>query len=339
MLTVLNHVPPALLAAEPAELARVLGGPTLIHLPGRRDRPLFVSTLLHGNEDTSWLAARELLRRYRERELPRALSLFIGNVAAAAAGVRRLDGQLDYNRAWPGGEAAAGPECALMHAVVEEMRVCAPFASVDIHNNTGLNPHYACVNRLDQPFLQLATLFSRTVIYFLRPRGVQSLAFAGLCPAVTVECGKAGNPHNTAHALEYLEACLHLAEFHPHPVSPHDIDLYHTVATVKIREDVSFGFGAAEGELALGDDLDRFNFRDLVPGTVWGRQPSDRPLALAVTDEEGRDVSARYFRREADGRISLQVAATPSMLTLDRRVIRQDCLCYLMERLPYGADG
>jgi hypothetical protein len=25
----------------------------------------------------------------------------------------------------------------------------------------------------------------------------------------------------------------------------------------------------------------------------------------------------------------------PAMLTRDERVIRQDCLCYLMERLPY----
>jgi hypothetical protein len=25
----------------------------------------------------------------------------------------------------------------------------------------------------------------------------------------------------------------------------------------------------------------------------------------------------------------------PSMLTLDRRVIQQDCLCYLMERIHY----
>lgn len=336
MLNLLDHVPSGLLSAEPHELARVLGGPTLIHLPGRRERPLFVSTLLHGNEDTSWRAIRALLNRYHERELPRALSLFIGNVAAAAKGLRRLEHQVDYNRAWPGGEAADGPECALMRAVVEEMRARQPFASIDIHNNTGLNPHYACVNRLDPPFLQLATLFSRTVIYFLRPRGVQSLAFSELCPAVTVECGKAGNPHNTEHALEYIEACLHLAEFHRHAVSPHDIDLYHTVATVKVRDAVDFGFDTADQPLSLLGDLDRFNFRDLVPGTAWGRQPAGTPLALLVIDENGHEVSARYFQLDADGCIRLGVPATPSMLTQDCRVIRQDCLCYLMERLPYA---
>ncbi|MBK8163897.1 MAG: succinylglutamate desuccinylase/aspartoacylase family protein [Gammaproteobacteria bacterium] len=334
MLTILDHLPDGLLAAEPADLARLLGGPTLIHLPGRRERPLFVSTLLHGNEDTSWRAVRELLQRYERRELPRALSLFIGNVAAAAAGVRRLEGQLDYNRAWPGGEATDGPECAVMRAVVEEMRARHPFASIDIHNNTGLNPHYACVNRLDAPFLRLATLFSRTVIYFLRPRGVQSLAFAELCPAVTVECGKAGNPQNTEHALEFVEACLHLAEFPRHPVSPHDIDLYHTVATVGIRDGIDFGFDAEARDLSLPGDLDRHNFQDLAPGTLWGRQDPSRPLTLKVSDEAGNDVTARYFHLDTGGTISLRVPSTPSMLTLDLRVIRQDCLCYLMERLP-----
>ena len=54
------------------------------------------------------------------------------------------------------------------------------FASIDIHNNTGLNPHYGCVNRLDPPFLHLATLFSRIVVYFKRPLGVQSAAFASV---------------------------------------------------------------------------------------------------------------------------------------------------------------
>ena len=37
------------------------------------------------------------------------------------------------------------------------------------------------------------------------------------------------------------------------------------------------------------------------------------------------------------GVLRLQRAAMPPMLTLDERVVRQDCLCYLMERLPLPA--
>jgi hypothetical protein len=57
------------------------------------------------------------------------------------------------------------------------------FASIDIHNNTGLNPHYSCINKLAPQFFQLATLFGRFVVYFTRPKGVQasvSLSFVPL---------------------------------------------------------------------------------------------------------------------------------------------------------------
>ena len=61
---------------------------------------MFVSVLLHGNEDTGLAAAQEVLRRHLSRELHRSLLLFVGNVAAAAANVRTLPGQADYNRVW-----------------------------------------------------------------------------------------------------------------------------------------------------------------------------------------------------------------------------------------------
>ena len=89
--------------------------------------------LLHGNEDTSWLAIRELLRQYQNRELPRALSIFIGNVQAARYGLRRLTGQLDYNRIWKGGTT---PEHNMTSQVLEEMQQRNVFAAIDIHNNT-----------------------------------------------------------------------------------------------------------------------------------------------------------------------------------------------------------
>ncbi len=99
MLQELDALPPGLLDLEAPQLEVLLGGPTLIHLPGRRTPALFVSVLMHGNETTGWAAVRDLLRTYApgggDGVLPRAVSLFVGNVSAAAQGVRRLDGQPD----------------------------------------------------------------------------------------------------------------------------------------------------------------------------------------------------------------------------------------------------
>ena len=338
MLNQYASLPEGLLDLPASRLGEVLAGPALIHLPGRRQPPLFVSVLLHGNEDTGWLAVQSVLKKYADTELPRALSLFVGNIDAARSGLRRLDGQPDYNRVWPGGEDAPSDESAMMQRVVDAMRARGVFASIDIHNNTGLNPHYACINRLEQNFLHLATLFSRVVVYFIRPRGVQSAAFAELCPSVTVECGKPGMPDSVAHAAEFMEACLHLSEFPAHPVAPHDIDLFHTVATVKVPEHVSFGFNTPEADINFVPELDHFNFRELERGIHLGQMRPDSSARLWVVDENGEDIGERMFDYQR-GEITLRQRLMPAMLTRDERVIRQDCLCYLMERLKMPEGG
>ncbi|MDN5872570.1 MAG: M14 family metallopeptidase [Nitrococcus sp.] len=329
MLSVFDQIPAGLLEAPASDLHRILPGPSLVHLPGRREQPLFASIMLHGNEDTGLRAVQAVLRRYRQ--LPRALSIFIGNVSAARYGVRYLPGQPDYNRIWPGTNTPDSAEAAMVREVVENMAARGVFASVDIHNNTGVNPLYGCVNRLDHRFLHLASLFSRTVVYFVRPLGVQSMAFAELCPATTLECGKVGQARGVQRAIDYLDACLNLSEIPTHPVPEHDIDVFQTVAVVKVPTGVSFSFSNPVADILLNADLDYLNFRELPAGTSLGSIPPHEPVRLLATSEQGDDVTDVYFENMA-GRLALKKPIMPSMLTLDEQIIRQDCLCYLMER-------
>ncbi|MFO7579624.1 MAG: M14 family metallopeptidase [Nitrosomonas halophila] len=330
-LRILHAVPPALLAASSDALLELLGGPTLIHLEGERQDRLFVSTLLHGNEDTGWLAIRKLLAKYAAVKLPRSLTIFIGNVEAARWRLRRLDHQPDYNRIWPGTSKPDLPESALMRAVVSEMEDCSLFASVDIHNNTGTNPHYACITLLEDANYYLATLFGRTVVYFRQPLGTQTSAFSARCPAVALECGKPGSIGSVEHALQFLEACLHLQAFPAHPFPKHDIDLFHTVATVKVCEHTTFGFGPGPGVLKFDPALDQMNFRELKPGTSFGSIDGHASLGLRATNGHGQDVTEQYFARR-DNLLVTKRFLMPAMLTCDAKIIRQDCLCYLMER-------
>lgn len=338
-----DGLPDGFLDATPGTLHALLPVPTLLHLPGRRGAPLFVSILLHGNEGTGLTAVQRVLRAFAGRELPRALSIFVGNVQAARHGLRHLDGQTDFNRIWPGTDAPEGADTRIAREVVAAMAARNVFASIDVHNNTGLNPHYGCVNRLDTPFLHLAMLFARTVVYFQRPLGVQSAAFAVLCPAVTVECGKVGSAAGDDAATRFIDAALHLEHFPTHAVRAQDIDVYHTVATVKVPPDVGFTFGApgraAEGDLTFVPDLDHMNFRDLPPGTPLAQVAASIARRgvppLQVQDEAGAPEFDRWFEVQ-HGALLTRRAATPAMLTLDERVIRQDCLCYLMERIAVG---
>lgn len=341
----LDSLPAGLLEYAAEELLEVLEAPTLIHLQGRDRRPLFVSVLLHGNETVGWEAVRLLLRRYQpgggRLPLPRSLSLFIGNVSAAASGVRLLPGQPDYNRIWPGcSEQQAEqelPEMQMARDIVQVMADRGVFASVDVHNNTGLNPHYACVNVIDSAALHLATLFGRTVVYFTDPCNVTSMAMAALCPSVTLECGKVGSTQGITHAVEYLDACLHLNSLDGHVINPQDVDVFHTVARVKVAPDCSFEFAGAEeavsAELLFSRDIERLNFTEVDSGSYFASFNGGGQMPLQIYRDHRLIPSEEYFQ-QVDQDIVFASAVMPSMLTTNKAVVRQDCLCYLMERYP-----
>lgn len=328
--------PEVLLDVPSCELWRHLEGPTLFRIGGRHEPALFVSVLLHGNEDTGWQAVQAVLRRHLTTPLPRALLLFVGNIDAAKAQVRTLPTQTDYNRTWPGTPHPDTPEAALMADVLARVRAARPFASIDIHNNTGHNPHYACVNDLSEPFLHLARLFSRTIVYFKRPLGVQSAALAGVCPAVTVECGRAVDRAGVEHAAEFLSAALAMAHFPEHPVPDHDLDLLQTHAIVKVPPTAGFSFDGSDADFRFLADLDRLNFSELEPGTLFGRLGGPGAAQLDVQPGGDASVTGSYFDYSG-GEIRLAQGAVPAMLTLDPNAIRLDCLGYLMHRI--GRDG
>ncbi len=341
---ILDHIPDGLLEKPSTALHQQLPGPTLIHIRGQNPQPLVVSVLQHGNEDTGWEAMRSLLKhRYADRDLPRSICLLIGNVAAARLQLRRLDGQPDYNRCWPqSGQAdqADNPDpCVqLFHHYTELIRSLRPFAAIDIHNNTGLNPHYSAINRIDWRMIHLARLFSETVVYFTVPHGTLADAFSEFCPAVTLECGQAGNVHGTDHAMDYIEKCLRLPCIDDTPLSSEQTQLYHMLATVYVSPDLKFGFMPEKSTLSFIANLDHLNFHELAPGTLLAYLHGHSSRCLLALDHYGNDITDNCFSF-TNGMLRTLRPLMPSMLTPDVRVIRQDCLCYLMERIDPNAPA
>jgi len=321
---------PRLLECKAQDLHELLQQPTLIHVQGRRSPPVFVSALLHGNEPVGLYALQRIFEKYRHTELPRALSFFIGNVEAARFGVRRLDHQPDFNRVWPGSQLSPCYETGLMQNVVDSMRLRGVFASIDLHNNTGLNPHYTCISDTSNEFLQLASLFGRTVVYFQTPSGVQTMAFAGFCPAVTCECGRVDDLSGIQHAFEFVDATLHLETFPQQAVHAGDIHLFHTLASLNVPEHCSMSFDATPADIQFVADLDHMNFVELEPGTCLAQLSGLG--TLRAYNETGADISAELLQQQ-NNQVLLKRRLMPAMLTLDEKIIRQDCLGYLMERM------
>lgn len=333
MLNQLDRLPEGLLESRVEDLQALLGMPTLIHLEGIQKQPLFVCTLLHGNETTGFYALQKILQHYRGTTLPRSLSIFIGNVEAAAAGVRRLDNQPDYNRIWPGTHHSKCVETDVMATVTGIMRKRKPFASVDIHNNTGRNPHYACVNILNPHGLQLAAMFGRTTVYFTNPKGVQSTAFSDFCPAIVLECGQSSDNTSVDHAASFLEDVLALERIPGG--NPDNLRLFHTVARVTVPAHYSLGTDGTT-DIQLKPELENLNFDELDINFEFASVKPGSNAQLTVNNESDEDVSHEFFTR-VDDKLVLQRKITLSMYTNDERAIRQDCLCYFMEQLHIHA--
>ena len=266
MLKEMNNLPDGFLTAKAEDLQDLLETPTLFHLEGINPQPLFISTLLHGNETTGLYALQRLLKKYSDIPLPRSLSIFIGNVAAAKVGQRHLDNQQDYNRIWPGSYESDSPEKDMMQTVTNIMQKKKPFASIDVHNNTGKNPHYGCVNILNPHCLELASKFSDVAVYFTSPKGVQSSSFADFCPSIVLECGQSGEKSGEVHALNYLESILTLDKF---SAQDNNLKLYHTIARVLIPKTTSLADTPDNmtSDLYLNPELEDKNFCNIEPGT------------------------------------------------------------------------
>ena len=340
---ILHSVPDRLLACDARDLHALLGRPTLIFIEGERDPALFISVLLHGNETSGWDGLRGYLERHPRPA--RSLALFIGNVAAAAAGLRALPEQQDFNRIW---RNATGPGAALAAAVQGALADHQLFAAIDLHNNTGHNPYYSVVTDLDPGNLGLALMFSEQAVYVEEPDTVLTRVFAGRCPSVTLEVGPVGDPRCTVRVYDYIERCMALDEVPRSQAG--DLRLFRARARVHIRPGIDFGFAGggsgdhAEGNagrnaaiaqwkpLTLTGGVEAVNFHDLPAGTVFATTTLALSSAVQVLDVSHRDVTGDYFDL-ADGELRLRMAVVPAMYTTDPYVVLQDCLCYFMERM------
>jgi len=327
---VFDRLPDGFLDAGFREVSRILPGPSLIRLSGRAEPPLLIATLLHGNEPTGLMAVQKLLRWLRDNseDLARSLFIFIGNPRAAAKNVRRLDEQEDFNRIWDGG---GQPEHSMAMEVMRLAGERGLFASIDIHNTSGENPHYGCFNIIDPACIQLARLFSAKLIYFTRPSGVFSSAFARHCPSITIESGKPEDPYGLPHVFDYLRQVLALDAV-PRAGGEEGLEVFHSIARVLVPRQSRIAFSQRQNgyDFCFIDHIDKKNFSELPANTLigWRLNPG---FGLSVIDENGRDVAAEFISYEGE-EMRLKRAVVPSMFTEDANIVHQDCLGYLMER-------
>jgi succinylglutamate desuccinylase len=328
-LTILKTIPKELLSCRIENLNEVLTGPTLLDIEGESEQTLFISTLLHGNETTSFLVLQKWLLQFQKTKPSKRLLIFLGNIAAAVRGLRQLPDGPDYNRIW---ESGPWPEHNLASEVFIYAKQFPLFANIDIHNNTGKNPFYACINVLSEEAIKLANLFSKKVVYFTEPSQVQSMAFAELCPSMTIEAGLPGNEVATNEVIRVLDCLMRRQSFHELSID-RDVQIYHTFGRIKIAHHASVDFEYSQdsqAELSFDCSLDDKNFEILPINSRLGFIKN--PQVLTVIDNRGEEITDEIFSFNA-GEIRTKQIIIPSMFTKNITIMKDDCLGYIMERM------
>ncbi len=314
-------------------LVALEGKPALLRIPGTDARPRarFVACLLHGNEDSGYRAVLDMLRagaRY-----PFDLWVFIGNVRAASQdgwfAHRYLDDQEDFNRVW-GRHPPTTRMRRCADAILDELSAVDLEACVDLHNNTGYNPHYAIVPVRTPACLSLAATCADTVLLWNLEAHTLMEAVSRHCPTVAVECGLPGLAANAAFAEGVLDRVLSRADFSTDPLVPDR--MLEMRVRVEVRPEVPFAVGLALTEdidFVLRPGLDGHNFGMLLAGTELGRVHPGTAIPLRATDMGGTEVTERFFVLDDEGVITVGEDLTPVMMTRTVVQIRRDCLFYI----------
>jgi len=318
---------------------RELGGPLWLGVRGRdRSRTRVVTTLLHGDEPSGVRAVHAWLRA---GAVPATdLVLLVVGVDAALAGPgfahRVRPGGRDWNRVWlPPHEGAEG---AVAREVLRRLEALRPEALVDLHNTSGHTPPYA-VGPSDGPAaLRLAGLFAPRLIHSRLRLGAVVEATDALCPSVTVECGRGGDPAADALAREGLARFAERDALGLDGSGPAGVEILANPRRVSLSEGVRLAFAESpvEGvDLTVRPDVDRHNFEWLEPGRVlgWVRRGVEGPLQ--VLGEDGRDHAPELFSVRR-GVLEIRRRVLPVMMTTDARSAELDCLFYVVQ--PRSAD-
>ena len=110
---------------------------------------------------------------------------------------------------------------------------------------------------------------------------------------------------------------------------------YSTANLYSEGDGYSISFDGSDAELCFIQGIETLNFEEIPAGTTLARISEDVVAPLLVLDEDGKDITNDLFVID-DGQLINKVSLMPSMLTRDEKVIRQDCLCYVMERYLIG---
>lgn len=322
-----NYIPGGLLDTHARDLHEVLYGPSLIQLTGRETRPIAISVLLNGDDDTGLQALQQVLKRYANQLLPRSLLIFIANVDAAKFAVPHLNGQGDYQQLFANTDTDLdNPEAEVVAKARQVMFSRKPLLHVQLHRCATTSRDVVVIPELDATSLKFAQYFSRHIV--VSPEDFNT-AQAPKIPQMAAYAGSKDNEDAADRLEELLDTLIHWHQILDIDADPELFNLYEIAASVQLPEDMSFGFGSAQTNVRFIEDLEDYSFVHTQKGLTIGFVKENEQARFLIEHREHQD--AHSFLLVEKNEIKLNSSLTPAFVNMTETRIRQKSLFKLLK--------
>lgn len=308
--------------------------PIIIDITGKdSSRWRVVTTLLHGNEPSGFIALHKWLTQEKDSNAPQTNMRFIICSVEAAKMLplfshRYLNNGIDINRCF--GTKFPRGYYQRANVIAEAIKEVAPELVIDLHNTSGTGPAFAVCTEISDGAKAIISLFCQHVI-------VSSIKLGALmeqnfnCPVITIECG--GAKDIEAHNVAY-QGIKRLAEIEKiKPMTKQQINVIRHPLRLKLRPGVHLSYASSNDEsmgVILHSTIEQLNFNGAKKGQSLGWLDKLGLANFELFDEENHNVVHDYFH-EDNGQLLCQQEMRIFMATSNRDIAMADCLFYLVK--------
>jgi len=321
-------------APIPLDFLRKLKGLTVFDVQGKdTSRTRVITTLIHGNEPSGFIALHHWLRK---KVIPEVNIRFIlCNPESAALppefSHRYLVVAQDLNRFFTlGNTPSSKKDDAISRRAAQIIKAVTdvnPEAIVDLHNTSGISPAFGVSTYASDKVLDLISLFSNKVILTgLHVGAIMEQDFSA--PIVTIECGGAGQTQSHQLAITGLEKFTNRKSIFDHHADK--VDIHRHPCRIELQKGFVLGFGdypLMTADITLLSDTEQLNNQITPADQLIGWYVKDNQLPLIVKDEQGNNqlLAMLYLK---DGGIYTKQRLQIFMATKQVDIATNDCLFY-----------
>lgn len=306
-----------------------LSGLCIVDLQGQdRARTRVITTLIHGNEPSGFIALHQLLQ---EKVKPAVnIRFIVCNTEAAKLlptfSHRYLESGQDLNRFFASKKNGLGI-INRSQQIKQAIMAVNPEAIVDLHNTSGLSPAFGVAIDNNDQTLDLISLFTNKVILTgLRVGAIMEQNFAA--PIVTIECGGAGQMQS--HQLAYTGLLKYVSDTNIFDRHASQVDIHQHPCRVELMPDVSLAFGdepIARADVTLRADAEQLNNQLTPAGELIGWYEGEGELPFTAKNEQGVEQVNALFNLQ-DNCIFTKQSLQIFMATTNLDIVTHDCLFY-----------